>query len=219
MHKCLIKCASVCIFLVTFGVQANLIINGGFETPDIRRGTWAWYSANQINGWSGGNLEVWDSLYGFGAYEGNQYIELNAHPFNGSQFSIRQTFTTEVGRDYQVSFAYSARKNIHEAFRIEVFSNPQQLINQVVSNHLIMQWQRFTARFTANSASTTLSFTSVNPFSATVGNLIDDVSVVQVPPQKTSALSFLLAIPVNEPASMFFIAFVYLLLLKGRNLS
>lgn len=158
------------------GANANLIVNGGFEDNNVATGSWQYYSANQVNGWEGSNIEIWDHLGGVVAPEGNQHAELNAHP-NAGQFSIYQTFTTVVGQLYDVSFFYSARVNTSESFQFSVGT-----LNELINDHVVGTWNQYTNVFRANSTSTTLRFTSITPSYSTVGNLIDGVSVTsQVP--------------------------------------
>ncbi|MFT5898002.1 MAG: hypothetical protein ACI97K_000641, partial [Glaciecola sp.] len=68
--------------------NANLIQNGGFEDNAVNDGQWSWYASNDVNNWSGSNLEIWDSLQGVHAYEGENHAELNAHPYTGNVFTI-----------------------------------------------------------------------------------------------------------------------------------
>jgi hypothetical protein len=159
------------------GANANLIVNGGFEDNNVATGSWQYYSANQVNGWEGSNIEIWDHLGGVVAPEGNQHAELNAHP-NAGQFSIYQTFTTVVGQLYDVSFFYSARQDNSESFQFSVGS-----LDALINDHVVGTWNQYVNVFRANSTSTTLRFTSVTPSYSTVGNLIDGVNVTSHVPE------------------------------------
>ncbi len=164
-------------FLFSFSsAQANLILNGGFEDSVVGNGNWKWFQSSDVNGWNGSNIEVWNNYGSVTAYEGKQHAELNAHPGNGSEFSIYQTFTTDIGSSYDLSFAYRARANSNEAFRVELVGT-SALIDQLIQDHIVGSWSSYANSFVANSAQTTLRFTTVTPKSHTVGNFLDAISV------------------------------------------
>ena len=181
--------------LIASTAHANLIENGSFEIPDIstvigKRGstssTWQYYDANDVDGFSGSNVELWNSGFnGVNAYEGNQFLELNSHPSSGpnNPFSIFQSFDTSVGETYELSFAYRARKNNNEAFNVNISSTSGSSINTDLTDHETGLWSMFKGLFTATDKKTTLTFTSITPLSHTVGNFIDDVRVVKSVPE------------------------------------
>ncbi|GAA3961607.1 PEP-CTERM sorting domain-containing protein [Allohahella marinimesophila] len=182
--------------------SANLIQNGGFEQPDVKAGTWKYFSASTVDGWNGSNIEVWDAFNGVTAYEGAQHAELNAHPSHGGAFSIFQGFDTTVGASYDLSFAYRARQSNNESFSAEVAG-----INWILDDHTTSGWSLFSGSFLATSAFTTLTFTSIFPETGTVGNFLDDV---QVTPS--------VAASVPAPASLALVAFGLLgLALRSRK--
>lgn len=168
----------------------NLIENGSFETPDIdsvigKRGstssTWQYYDASDVDGFSGSNIEIWNSGFqGVEAWDGGQFMELNSHPTPAGAFTVYQTFDTQIGQTYSLDFAYRARRSNNEAFNVNV-AGTGSLIDTTLTDHERGFWSRFTSFFTADSAQTTLKFTSVTPETRTVGNFIDGVSVKSVP--------------------------------------
>lgn len=160
--------------------HANLIVDGGFENPEVNYGGWRWFHASDVDGWEGSNIEVWDNLYGFAAFEGEQHAELNAHSSNGGAFSIYQTFASDAGEQYALNFAYAARRNTHESFLVELLGDTGAFWSAVMDDHLVRQWSEFTTTFSAQSAETTLRFTAISPLAGTVGNLLDAVSVVKL---------------------------------------
>ncbi|KXI22352.1 DUF642 domain-containing protein [Photobacterium sanguinicancri] len=178
---------TVAFLLALFSMtsQANLITNGGFEDIDVPNNSWRFYSQGTPNlAWQGSNVEIWDSLFGFEASEGEQYAELNAHPNQGI-FSINQTFNTVTGGIYNLSFDYSARRNN----RNEQFEVSAGDFTQILSSNVRFNWNDFATEFTALNNSTTLTFTSLNR--GTLGNLLDNVVVT------TSRL------PIPEPDLIF----------------
>ncbi len=156
----------------------NLIINGDFEDTVVNNGNggWQWYRSRDVSGWQGDNIEIWDNFGNIGAYEGAKHAELNAHPSDGTSFSIYQTFNTTVGQSYNLFFAYGARSNNRESFKVEVAGQKFKM-----DDHEVNQWSTFSETFVAQSDQTTLRFTSVNPKSATVGNFLDAIRVTAVP--------------------------------------
>ncbi len=169
------------LVLMSGFANANLIQNGGFEDNAVNDGQWRWYASTDVNNWSGSNLEIWDSLQGVHAYEGENHAELNAHPYTGNVFTIFQDFTAVSGQSYNLSFAYRARSNSHEAFRVEVATGTDTVLSTLVDDHTTSGWSVFSAMFTATDTAAQVRFTSVSPATGTVGNFIDDVSVVSAP--------------------------------------
>lgn len=165
--------------LASINANANLIINGGFEDPNINTGKWAWFTSNNVNGWEGSNIEIWDTYGGFQAFEGTQHAELNSHGQNGQPFSIFQTFSTVIGATYDLTFAYSARRSANETFSVNVQSGANSLIQDIVNDQLVREWQVYSAQFIATEVLTTLTFSAITPYTHTVGNLLDAVSVVE----------------------------------------
>jgi hypothetical protein len=169
------------LVLMSGFANANLIVNGGFENNAVNDGKWKWYASSNVDGWEGDNIEIWDSLNGVHAYEGENHAELNAHPGTGHAFTIFQTFATVANESYNLSFAYRARSNNDEAFLVEVMAGTAIVFTELVDDHITSGWKVFNAMFTATDTTAKLSFTSVSPSTATVGNFIDDVSVVSAP--------------------------------------
>lgn len=156
--------------LLATTASANLILNGGFEDNTVAAGNWAYFSSANVNGWSGDNIEIWNNYGGVVAPEGKQHIELNAHPFDGSVFSIYQSFATVLGQTYDVSFFYSARSSVNEQFSFSVDS-----LNAILNDHVVGSWKKYTGSFVASSTLSTITFTSYD--AGTLGNFLDDVVV------------------------------------------
>lgn len=186
---------TIALLNVAMPAHAGLILNGSFENNDVATGKWKWFTANKVSGWEGSNIEIWDNLFGFESFTGSQHIELNSHGSKSAEpFSIYQTFDTEIGQTYSLSFAYSARRNSNEAFSVSITdSDANSLIDQIIDDHTRRVWSLYEDTFTATSTSTTLRFTSVTPTNRTVGNLIDAVEVNKVP-EPSMLILFVLAL-------------------------
>lgn len=193
---CLTLVAGACLAV---NANANLIVNGGFESNNVAAGNWGYFSSAAVNGWEGDNIEIWDHYAGVVAPEGNQHAELNAHPFDGSVFSIYQNFATVSGQTYDVSFFYSARASVNEQFSFNVGT-----LNAILTDHVVGSWKKYTGSFVASSNLSTLSFISYD--TGTIGNFLDDVVVTA----KVSVVE-------SSPLVMMLIGFAGLVLVRRKN--
>lgn len=176
LAKIALVSATASLFATT--ANANLLVNGSFENPDVASGKWGWFTSANVPGWNGSNIEIWDNYAGVSAYEGSQFAELNAHPNSGQPFSIFQSFTTVAGQWYDVSFAYRARSSTNESFNFSIDN-----LSWLVDDHTTAGWSLFSSSFQATGVSSTISFTSVTPLTGTVGNFLDNVKVLTNPTQ------------------------------------
>lgn len=95
--------------LAPLAAQANLIVNGGFESPDIATGTFSIFAAG-IPGWAttaGPGIEIQDNVAG-APFEGQQFVELDST----GNTRMAQSVATGLGQGYLLSFAYSPRPGI-----------------------------------------------------------------------------------------------------------
>jgi len=172
-------------------VNATLLTNGGFESPDIASG-WT-YLDDSASGWQGDNIEVWQSDFlGVTSYEGSQHGELNAHPYDGTDFSIFQTFDTSANALYDFSLAYRARSSNNESFRLEIFTgdlaNRSHAVDMLFTDHTTADWSTYANSFYGTGLETYIMLTSINPDAGTVGNFIDAIVVSEVSEPATLAL-------------------------------
>ncbi len=181
--------------LISLSSHANLITNGSFEDNTLKAGTWSLYNSSSVNGWEAQRIEIWNNLFGTPAYEGNNLTELNSISIKNGSHILSQTFNTSINTAYTIDFAYRARSNSNESFKVDIFSTNGNVFSQVFEDHTKSQWSTFSSAFTANGAESVIQFTSIAP-SSSVGNLIDDVVVeaksVSAP---TTLLLILMAVP------------------------
>lgn len=196
--QCLTLLAGACLAV---SANANLIANGGFEDNNVAAGNWAYFSSANVNGWDGDNIEIWDHYGGVVAPEGNQHAELNAHPFDGSVFSIFQSFSTVVGQTYDVSFFYSARVNSNEQFSFSAGS-----LAALLNDHVVGSWKQYTGSFVASSVLSTITFTTYD--AGTLGNFLDNVVVTT----KANVVE-------SNPLVMLLIGLAGLVLIRRKNLA
>ncbi len=157
--------------IASFSSQASLIVNGDFEANPINPNSWTWMPSGQVPGWQGSNIEIWNSMNGVQAMVGNHFIELNAHGGNTGDWSLFQSFATDIGQSYELSFYYRARNGSNEQFEVTVAD-----LSQTLNDHTNRDWSFFSSSFVATDTNTSLRFTSHN--TGTIGNFLDGVSVV-----------------------------------------
>lgn len=196
--------AAAALLGASFSSHATLIVNGDFEENFVSNNNWASFSSSAVAGWQGSNIEIWNALGGVIAVSGKNYIELNAHGANVGAWSIFQSFATEVGREYNLSFSYRARNNSNEQFSVSVPG-----LGWTLTDHTTAGWTTFFNSFIATDSTSVLRFTSLN--SGTMGNLIDNVIVAAAPGREV-------AVDVPEPATLAAFGAGLLALVGGRRL-
>jgi uncharacterized repeat protein (TIGR01451 family) len=157
---------------------ANLVTNGGFETPGA--GQYA-----SIPGWSlvpgtgGGTIEIANFQQ---AFEGNQFTELNS---NGPA-TIFQDVPTTAGQTYILSFAFTGRAGTGPAdnqAQVSIAGTPVA----TVTNPGNTTWTVYNFSFTATAATTRIQFASLSPAGDTVGGELDAVTVVAASTANTAS--------------------------------
>lgn len=189
------------LLLASFTSHAGLIVNGDFESHSLNKNSWTWLNSNLFDGWDGSNIEIWHALNGVEAVSGNHFIELNADGGNSGNWSIFQSFATDIGQQYQLSFYYRARTDNNEQFQVSLAG-----MDWLLNDHTTAAWKMFNASFVAAADVTTLRFTSLNQ--GTYGNFIDAVQVTASP----------VTSQVPEPATLAAFSLGLLGLMAGRRL-
>ena len=169
-------------------IASNLINNGGFEVVDYI-GNYTTYDSitvpNEFD-WSISNDFVylvnsyWSGVSGTTNPDGfDQSLELTPNAI------LSQQFTTQAGQEYELSFWYAhdpdnqqgyARGNVNVQGNNLLYS--KTLLHDIPSSLTDLMFLEYTAQFTADSNTTTLSFQG-NPLNGPHGFVIDDISVVQ----------------------------------------
>jgi len=183
--KTILFVASV-LFALSAQVNAastNLIVNGSFENLNI--GDRNWEVFNSVDGWStsGAGLEVRNNIVGK-AYEGEQFVELDSHSYNGNPDTNSSIFqnvaNTIAGQSYLLSFAYSPRINQPSTTNgISVFWNGALLDSVTGTGSSSNIWTIF-EYIVLGTSNDILKFTAVGKDDGLGGNL-DAVSVSAVP--------------------------------------
>tara|TARA_B100001063_G_scaffold247185_1_gene291074 strand:+ start:29945 stop:31201 length:1257 start_codon:yes stop_codon:yes gene_type:complete len=156
----------------------NLVENGSFENTDtVTDHNGQWQLFNEIPGWTRSThakFEIQTNKLGIvTAQEGNQYLELDST----ANYSISQNITTQPGKQYELTFYYSARKEGNVTTnKAEVFWNGSSL---AVVNSSSKDWTKYSFIVEADSTSSVLSFAGTGT-SDSVGAFIDNVVVTEV---------------------------------------
>lgn len=205
LRKCFGLFAVPALLCLAMPASANMIVNGSFENNDVASGRWHAFSSSHVDGWAGSNIEIWDNYGRKSAANGSQFIELNSHGRrNGSRYNIFQDLTTSVGQNYDLSFAYQARRSNNEAFRVQLFNlgsaNPFE--DWLIDDHTINNWSNYASQFTALSNTTRIRFISMN--GGTVGNFLDDIAVRNASSESDLEGAHLPpgSYPVSEPSTL-----------------
>ena len=171
-------------FLEQANPTGNLILNGGFETPDVPTGGWAIYPDASLTSWtveSGAGLEIQDHAAG-DPHGGNQLAELDSN--NSSVIS--QTVSTVGGRSYQLRFWYSPRPNRPAGDNtigaiVQVVSNNSLLVNDIIGAAAAggsnTSWSEYVYNFVAVDGSTKIKFSDMGTNNS-YGGYLDDISLV-----------------------------------------
>ncbi|MFT3734664.1 MAG: DUF642 domain-containing protein [Rhodocyclaceae bacterium] len=137
--------------------NANLLINGSFESPDQPAGTWSvYYGSPAIPGWSAGpqGVELRDANAGTAA-TGTQFIELDTYQNSW----IEQTVATSVGVEYFLNFLYSPRIGVASTSNtIDVLINGSLVASYTGNGGATHVWDLKSVAYTATGASTTIRF-------------------------------------------------------------
>lgn len=185
---CLIGLAAI------HSTNAQIIINGGFETPDTPTYVQINAGQNTIAPWVVGlhSVDVGDAVgNGFivgPAFEGAQFLDLNGL----QRGRLTQTFATTPGSLYTVTFAYT--DNYYEpstpapaSATVRLFDGLGDRLNQTITHTGAVagnyHWTVFNEQFTALQNTTSLEFTSLTTSASghSGGIMLDAVQVFESP--------------------------------------
>lgn len=202
MYKYLVAASAIALVPGTASA-ANLVVNGGFEAPEVSDSCCITAPPETIPGWTvrNNNVNVVNGTFGSAAgnlaYEGNQYLDLVGEGISGA---ISQTLTGLVaGRTYELSFAYSHNLFSGLDMAAGLFGLTQSGVAGVqfgdefshnsgsTSN---LDWQVYTGRFVALGDTYHLTFSNLESGN-NAGVLLDAISVGAVPEPATWAMMIL----------------------------
>ncbi len=192
------------------GPKGNLIVNGGFEQPVVRQGTYVTYQPGQsFMGWqvlgpSGGvspiSGDYAHSGVRFVAREGKQWLDLTG-PTANTGAGVQQTVRTTPGQVYDLAFWVGnvSAGGFGSVSTVEVLVDGQSLglarNDQTIPGQ--QGWGLFEMQVTATGSTMTVAFVNQDP-SNDNSNGLDAVSLV--PAQVTQASAAPAAAPTAAAA-------------------
>ena len=185
------RIACVCLLvlgsLVSSRAQAQLLVNGNFESgpaiPPIEAMVALGTGSTAVPGWtvSTGTIVVISDIY-WVPLSGTRSVNLSDNrPSSASTVpgGIQQTFNTSAGATYRVTFWVTGEPFSSPTLKhLRVNAGPVQqdyTYDNSLAWHWDMDWAQHTLDFTANAATSTLRFTSLDQ--SKWGPAIDSVKV------------------------------------------
>jgi hypothetical protein len=198
MKKSYIQSALFSLMLLAPITHASVILNGGFEIPDID-GEFKTYTSSPA-GFNWTITALGSSTYGVDLinsfWQGISGI-VNSDGYDQSvdidyASTLSQSFTTTPGVQYQLHFAYSHNyQSSLSKGHIDVTGTTSLLsatLTHDISNSASnMQWSPYDQVFTADSPTTILTFTG-DSSNGPYGFAVDDVRIAPVPVPATLSL-------------------------------
>lgn len=185
--------------------NANLLVNGGFESPALSA-TFAVYNQGaDIGGWTVvgtgdpvNSMAVLRNDYmeyagtlAFSPHGGIQSLDITGaanRGFNG----VRQSVTTTVGADYEISFwvgnqdAAFPAYTLASAISLDIDGTSVGTFSNADNTSADVNWKQFTYGFQATSGTTTITFYNVTPSDDMMAGLDDVVLTSAAIPEPTS---------------------------------
>jgi hypothetical protein len=178
--RTLLTVAAVTLLPLSDAQASSIIVNGGFESPNIPFGTFQILAT--IPGWTtnfGPGIEIQDHVAG-SPFEGDQFVELDS---SGNSGMIQTVLATVPGQNYVLSFAYSPRPGVSAASNtVEVYFNGSLLDSLSISGIGLpdTSWGLHSYGLLATGASSTVQFRAAG-ISDSLGGYLDDVQFSQIP--------------------------------------
>jgi hypothetical protein len=163
-------------------ISGNQTLTAVYTTPPVLGPFTNGSFENDFNGWTwtGGNQTV-KVKTGLPATDGAVVVEFNSNS-SGLDGAISQTFITTPGTVYTVTFDMGVLAFNTQSQRLQVTATGNtSLLSQTISLAGIgggnTRWSARTATFTANSATTTLTFRDQSTVTNAIDLLLDNVTV------------------------------------------
>lgn len=179
--------------LAPVAAHANLITNGTFNAPSCASASYCTYNAGDtsITGWTvtGNSVDLITGYWQMPPGGGNS-IDLDG---NGQGGVASSSFSTTNGGDYVLSFELSGNPDGAlgpHTVQVDVDGTIQDFTFDTAAEQNSkgnMKWVAETMAFTANTANSTLTFTSLDAAGNPYGPVIADVDI-EVPEPGTLAL-------------------------------
>jgi hypothetical protein len=198
MKKSFTKSALFSLMVLAPVTHASVILNGGFETPDIN-GSFNTYTSSPA-GFNWTITAVGSTTYGVDLINSFwQGISGVVNPDGYDQSvdidyasTLSQSFSTTPGVQYQLHFAYSHNYQSSQSTGHLDVTGTTSLLSSTLTHDISnsasnMQWLTYDQVFTADSSTTTLTFTG-DSSNGPHGFAVDDVRIAPVPVPATVSL-------------------------------
>ncbi|MFN8407664.1 MAG: gliding motility-associated C-terminal domain-containing protein [Sphingobacteriaceae bacterium] len=157
-------------------------VNPGFEQPVIGVNTWTDRLDSEVPGWRTTEedhmIEFWkDGFNGVFAYEGSQFVELNAN----SASTLYQDFSTPSPVVFHVHFAHRGRDGTDVC---QVYAGPPGGVTTTIiqASDSNIEWGVYNVTYTVPPGQTTTRFSFEALSSAggnpAIGNFLDDIQII-----------------------------------------
>lgn len=168
----------------------SLLVNGGFETPEVQTGSFTLFNpGDDIGGWTAIGMQVaatntnfTQSGFAFVSEEGNQWLDLSGFNANSAE-GVEQTAATTPGAQYDLRFWVGNIVDPGGAFgltsTVNVYIDGTLQLTATNSNGAgaaAQTWQEFTLPFTAAGDATAVRFLNGDPANDN-SNGLDNVSL------------------------------------------
>lgn len=194
--------------LTATGASAATVVNGSFENSTEVTGQVNGNDFDDLAGSTGGNSwDVWSALDGWSstgagieiqtkntigsvdAQDGEHYVELASHGAADSSSAMKQDIAFSAGT-YLLSFYYSPRTSTfgENGIKYGVEGAFEGIVSGPTDDFKRGEWTQVTQRFTIGDGTSSLFFSAIAGGSSTLGGLIDNVSISQVPLPASSLL-------------------------------
>jgi choice-of-anchor C domain-containing protein len=178
----MLACTAIGTFSPAAHAATEMIVNGGFESPvNAFAGSFMTF-ASGLDGWTinYGSVDLINSYWAPAA--GSYSLDLNG----GSAGAISQSFATEIGKTYNVSFMMAGNPD-NSGDNIKTISAnvtaPNVFSFDIAGKSSAnMGWVTQTFSFVATGTSSTLTFVG-DPANTAYGAALDQVSVMQAVPE------------------------------------
>jgi hypothetical protein len=200
----------LCTTWTSVSSAANLVVNGGFETPVLAGGVSQLFTPGQaIGAWTvignaGTNVTITQNAYSesfnnvsqFNAEEGLNSLDITGASNQGSSAGVEQLVATIAGQQYQLSLwvgrvtptggpggVYATPATVDLSINGGARGH---FTNSNITNGMI-NWQQFSTTFTAIGSSTTIDFLNGTTDNNEAG--LDNVALATVPEPCSAVLA------------------------------
>jgi uncharacterized protein (TIGR03437 family) len=169
---------AIAIVVAAGTAQANLLVNGSFESPIVPAGGFQNFDSGSggITGWTvtgpaGTNVSVVsgtfkDAGFSFPSEDGSQWLDLTGDQSNNLE-GVSQSVSTVAGTTYTLTFwvgNISGLGSTYSSVGLKINGSPAgNFTNSEPGTS--MAWQKFTYAFIATSSTTAIEFDNLDPTS------------------------------------------------------